>query len=46
MGERGRRMMILQQHANKDKMEGISNILVKAKVCCGQLGMVMVFLVY
>jgi hypothetical protein len=24
--------MILQQHANKDKMQGISNILVKAKV--------------
>jgi hypothetical protein len=24
--------MILQQHANKDKMQGISNILIKAKV--------------
>jgi hypothetical protein len=31
-GERGRRVMILQQHANKDKMQGISNILMKAKV--------------
>ncbi|KAJ7739489.1 hypothetical protein B0H14DRAFT_2542613 [Mycena olivaceomarginata] len=31
-GERGRRVMILQQHANKDKMQGISNILIKVKV--------------
>ncbi|KAJ7833317.1 hypothetical protein B0H14DRAFT_2364366, partial [Mycena olivaceomarginata] len=31
-GERERRVMILQQHANKDKMQGISNILIKLKV--------------
>ncbi|KAJ7833309.1 hypothetical protein B0H14DRAFT_2364315, partial [Mycena olivaceomarginata] len=30
--ERGRRVMILQQHANQEKMQGISNILMKAKV--------------
>jgi hypothetical protein len=35
VGDRGRRVMILQ-HASKDKMQGISNVLIKAKVRVGQ----------
>ncbi|KAJ6505031.1 hypothetical protein C8R45DRAFT_817619 [Mycena sanguinolenta] len=31
-GERVRRLMILQRHVSKDKMQEISNILIKAKV--------------